>query len=306
MIDNKSEFKELSLSFWNRGIWSRVYSIRTPIQKILQTVNEKNPGVNINILSLGAGFDTSFFVLKQKFNNFKYFEFDYGNNTNRKIDLIKKSELLKSVFTSNKTDSKDEGFEIEANNIYSKSKDYYLLECDLSNFDKLNENLCAFPDFDFSSPTIIIAEALLVYIEKEATYKLLKNFTDNFKNLIILVSDVVGTNDEFIRRMVDKFVGKDIIFGNDIKDVNAQKERLLKTGFKKAEVYDMKEYYENCVPSEERKRIEQLEVVDDVEKMNLMLKHTCFGYGTKLEDKYEFLNDAVKLKKDNSIINSII
>lgn len=99
------------------------------------------------------------------------------------------------------------GFEVKANNLYSKSKDYYLLDCDLTKYEKLNDQLCSIPDFDFSSPTIIISEALLVYLEKETTYQLLQNFTKKFKILVFLLSDVVGTNDKFFKG-VNKYVGR--------------------------------------------------------------------------------------------------
>lgn len=297
-MEVKKNHHKAFLPILNRGTWSRVYSILSPVQKILQSVSENNPGVNVNILSLGSGYDTSYFLLKQKFDNFKFFEFDYGEITSRKIELIKKSKLLQSVLKSAQDNSEDLGFEVKANNLYSKSKDYYILECDITNYNKLNEQLCSVPDFDFTSPTIIIAECLLVYLKKETTHQMLQNFTMNFKNLVFLLYDLVGANDNFGKEMVINLLDRDIkLFGyEDVPDVGTQIDRLLKTGFTKAEVCDMLEYYVHCIPLEERKRIEHLEFVDEFEEFNLLQNHACFGYGTKLEDKFDYLNDAVKIK----------
>ena len=45
----------------NRGTWARVYSIRQIIQRFLA----KYEGTRVNIVSLGAGYDSTYFWLKQ-------------------------------------------------------------------------------------------------------------------------------------------------------------------------------------------------------------------------------------------------
>lgn len=42
-----------------------------------------------------------------------------------------------------------------------------------------------------------------------------------------------------------------------------------------------------------RKQLEKIKNVEEFEKFKLMQNHTCSGYGTKLEDKFEYLNDFI-------------
>ena len=61
---------KIFLPILNLGTWTRLNAIKTSVDKILTTFQENEPNLKINILNLGAGFDTMYFLLKQKFNNF--------------------------------------------------------------------------------------------------------------------------------------------------------------------------------------------------------------------------------------------
>ncbi len=180
-------------------------------------------------------------------------------------------------------------------NLYSKK--YFLIDCDITDSDNIISTLAKLPEFDFTLPTIIIAECLLVYLSKEISYHLLNKFTTNFKNLIFLEYDLVGANDNFGKEMVLNLLERNIRLAGyeDVPDIPTQTERLLQTGFTNAEVCDMLEYYNSHIDKKEKLRIEQLEFVDEFEEWNLLQKHACFGYGTKLQDEYEYLNNILKL-----------
>ena len=51
--------KKKMLPMINRGTWARLYSIRQIIQKFLSENTQ-----NVNVVSLGAGFDSTYFWLK--------------------------------------------------------------------------------------------------------------------------------------------------------------------------------------------------------------------------------------------------
>ena len=57
----------------------------------------------------------------------------------------------------------------------------------------------------------------------------------------------------------------------------------------------MLEYYDKHIDVKEKHRIEHLEFVDEFEEWRLLQNHSCFGYGTKLEEKFEYINDELKM-----------
>ena len=81
----------------NRGTWARVQAYRQVILSFLNTFGTQGP---VNIVSLGAGYDTTVFWLQEvdngKYaeiakNNLTYIEVDYEQVVNRKIQIISQS-----------------------------------------------------------------------------------------------------------------------------------------------------------------------------------------------------------------------
>jgi hypothetical protein len=289
MVSKKNN-KQL-IPILNRGTWSRVYSITSSIEKVLKSVKEYNPEIDVNIINLGSGFDTLYFILQNKFDNFKYYEFDYDEIVYKKMELIKKSKTLTDVITQNKK------IEIKIGKGCLTSKNYSLYECDVINYEQFNQIICSIKDLNCSNPTIVIAECLLVYLKKDISESILVNLTSTFKNIIFLEYDLVGAHDNFGKEMVYNLLDRDIKLSGyeDTPDVMSQIKRLTKTGFKQVEVYDMLEYYEKYIDKMEKSRIEHLEFVDEYEEWKLLQSHACSGYGTKLEANYEYINTALKL-----------
>ena len=78
----------------NRGTWARVFSVRSVITRFLAAFKESE---RIQILSLGAGFDITYFWLRDQFpsdKNLKYFEVDFNDVVEKKIQMIQKTEAL--------------------------------------------------------------------------------------------------------------------------------------------------------------------------------------------------------------------
>jgi hypothetical protein len=291
-MDPKKNHK-IFLPILNLGTWTRLNAIKTSVDKILTTFQENEPNLKINILNLGAGFDTMYFLLKQKFNNFKYIEFDYKEINIKKIELIKKSKLLKN--TINNSENSEDKFIIKEGSFISE--DYFILDCDVIDQNKFSKILSEIPNFDASVPTIVIAECFLVYIKKKTTMSILENISKNFKNLIFIEYDLIGANDNFGREMVLNLLDRGVkLFGyEDVPDSKSQIDRLHTTGFTQVEMISMLEYYEKHIEPSEKNRTKHLELFDEFEEFNLLQAHSCFGYGAKLEEQYEYLYDVLKL-----------
>lgn len=82
----------------NRGTWTRVYSIKQILYRFLNAYNQAD---RINIVSLGAGYDTTFFLLQDEISkgtlptNLKgkicVVEIDFHEVVAKKISVIKKN-----------------------------------------------------------------------------------------------------------------------------------------------------------------------------------------------------------------------
>ena len=87
----------------NRGTWARVFAYRTVILRYLKAHKDQN----VNILSLGAGFDTTYFWLEDVLGKedlaelnpglITYIEVDFDEIVEKKIHMIKKSDKLMSL-----------------------------------------------------------------------------------------------------------------------------------------------------------------------------------------------------------------
>lgn len=296
---NEMEIKKINKKFLpiiNRGTWSRVYAIQKNLEKLLSALYENDSDSKINIINLGAGFDTMYFSIKEdlKFNNFTYIEFDYPEITNKKIEMIKRSKKLSEIIQLDEFETSNMSINI-TKRINSKSKDYFIIDADITNYEILNEELCRIPNFDFSVPTVIISECLLVYLDKVTTYQIMHNFTTNFKNLIILVYDLIGSEDNFGKEMIFNLMERGIKLSGYLIDADAHIERLKICGFNKVQMSDMLTYYNYNIDHKEKIRIENLEFVDEFEEWNLLQSHACYGYGTKLQENYEYLNLILKI-----------
>jgi len=287
-MDKKTQKTYLPLI--NRGVWSRVYGFDHNIYNIISYLKEIEYEEEINFIDLGSGFNTMFFNLEDKFENMKYIEIDYEDNTDRKIEIIKKSELLKNTISKNF----EEDVKINEGNLISKK--YSIINCDVTNPDLLIKNLKQL-DVNFSNLTIVLGECLFVYIEKDDTMNLLKSLTTNFDNMVLFMYDLVGNNDAFGREMEFNLAQRNIkIPGlNQVPDTKSQIKRLIDSDFSEAKVVDMLQYYRKYIDKVERMRIEKLEFLDELEEFNLLQKHSCFGCAIKIsKDNKDFQIDDLK------------
>jgi len=77
----------------NRGTWARVYAIRQILKRFLSMY----AGVSkVNIISLGAGYDSTYFWLKKNDpaidEKVDYIEIDFNQVVKRKVGIIKEKQ----------------------------------------------------------------------------------------------------------------------------------------------------------------------------------------------------------------------
>jgi tRNA wybutosine-synthesizing protein 4 len=207
----------------NRGTWTRVHSVRTLIDNFI----DKFKDGKVQILSLGAGFDTNFFYYEENVevfrdNNVKYFEVDFQDITSQKITTIRDNpELERLIF-------KDESAHYDSEDTLLTPK-YKLIPCDIRDTDLLEERLTQ-ANLDPTSATLVLAECVLCYMENCDSAKILSWLTNFFTSNIAIVNfEMIKPNDAFGHTMVENLEarGCHLLGLKDVPDEDAQVNRML-------------------------------------------------------------------------------
>ncbi|XP_036136397.1 leucine carboxyl methyltransferase 1 isoform X6 [Molossus molossus] len=148
----------------NRGYFARVHGISQLIKAFLQKTE-----CHCQIINLGAGMDTTFWILKdQDLLPSKYFEVDFPVIVTRKLHSIKFKPLLsKPILELHSEDTLQiDGYTLD-------SKRYAVIGADLRDLSELEEKLkkC---NMDTQLPTLLITECVLVYMTPEQSANLIK------------------------------------------------------------------------------------------------------------------------------------
>ena len=157
----------------NWGYYIRYKALESSFENIVKTLCERK-NKRFQILSIGAGFDTTYFNVrhKNKNDNYVFFEVDLPSNVARKSKLIEKSEKCRRLL-NNPTFS--DGGVVDSN--------FILLACDLADQVSLNERLLIH-DFDFDLPTVILSECVITYMEEKDSTNLIKYFASKLGQVL--------------------------------------------------------------------------------------------------------------------------
>lgn len=223
----------------SRGYWARVYRIQKTIEEFLNDEDQSK-----QIISLGAGFDSTYFYIKNKFPEakFTYIEIDFPDVCSAKVEKILESqELLKEV----------DGEVLAGHEIVTLG--YKLLHGDLREFAGIEEKLRRYTLKE--GKTLVIAECVFSYIEAEVVDALLGSISGLFDNLGIIIYDIIKPGDAFGKVMTQNLAARGIYLNGIQKypSVDSQRVRFSRF-FQNVQAFDMHQIYYSCLDRIERDR----------------------------------------------------
>ncbi|KAK4701572.1 hypothetical protein P7C70_g4657, partial [Phenoliferia sp. Uapishka_3] len=237
----------------NIGTHARTWAIDQLVEQFL------NAGVG-QVLSLGAGTDTRFWRLKEKFkeeerrwNCKRWVEVDFEEATAQKARIIAGKELLK--------ESLGGAMKIEYGGTGLTSPSYSLLPSDLRSFASLSKILTSPPPsepnssplLDPSIPTLLLAECVLVYLPPETTSEILRWFKKHFDSGSVVSYDPFGLDDSFGKVMIRNLATRNLALpgASATPTLESLSARLLQAGLSSASSLSIADIRKSIIPSQE-------------------------------------------------------
>ncbi|KAF2268586.1 leucine carboxyl methyltransferase [Lojkania enalia] len=270
------------LPLLNRGTYVRTSAIDLLVDRFMTIA----PDAPKQIVSLGAGTDTRFFRLRDKYPEATiiYHEIDFPANTTAKLNSIQRHAQLYSKLRTTPPSS-PLALESMASSYHSPTYNIHALDLrTLAIFE--DGQLPSLPNLDPSTPTLILSEMCLVYLQASVVSKILSAFLDRYvpapTPISLVLYEPILPNDAFGRTMISNLSTRDIHLPTLATYPKLADERLrlksqgFSNGFKAA---DTDFIWREWVSEDEKERVAGLEMLDELEELELLLRHYCIAWG---------------------------
>nr|XP_039264099.1 tRNA wybutosine-synthesizing protein 4-like isoform X1 [Styela clava] len=265
----------------NRCYHARAAAVSYCVEKFVTSDKDMK-----QIISLGAGFDTTYFRLKQKgyMKNIQYIEIDYPAVMKRKVALAKRANLILE------DDELEHRTERELGFLIYKSEEYICLGYDLQLVGKRLHALLESVNVDFKKPTLFLSEVVLTYLPAKNSSLVLQWIAKNFYNAVVVVFEQVNPWNSFGKVMCKHFkqIGSPLLTIDEYPTIASQVERHCNLGLAYCNATSLDRFYYSCVPAEKRKLLENLEIFDEFEAWHEACQHYFILCSTNSEsEKYK-------------------
>ncbi|XP_055989418.1 tRNA wybutosine-synthesizing protein 4 [Sorex fumeus] len=250
----------------HRGYYARARAVQHCVRAFLARTSA---GPGAQILSLGAGSDSLYFRLKTAglLAGAAVWEVDFPEVARRKADRIREVPELCALTGPHRCPDPPSALCFE-------TSDYRILGLDLRQLQQLDQTLTE-AGLDAAAPTLLLAEAVLTYLEPNSAAALIAWAAHRFPDALFVVYEQMKPHDAFGQVMQQHFRQLNSpLHGLDrFPDVKAQQHRFLQAGWSSCTVMDLNEFYRCFLPTEERRRVESLEPFDEFEEWHLKCSH---------------------------------
>ncbi|CAA3024585.1 tRNA wybutosine-synthesizing 4 [Olea europaea subsp. europaea] len=266
----------------NRGYFARYAAVRKLLHQFLNCeVNTDGQGnTKKQILSLGAGFDTTYFQLQDEGKApYLYVELDFIEVTSKKAALIETYSQLRDKVGETASISQEKGEVL--------SEHYKLLPVDLRDLQKLDD-IVTLANIDPSLPTFIIAECVLIYLDPDSSRSIVRWASKTFSTAVFFLYEQIHPDDAFGQQMIRNLENRGcaLLSIYATPTLLAKEKLFLDQGWQRAVAWDMLRVYSNFIEAQEKRRIERLELFDEFEEWHMLQEHYCVAYA---------INDAMGL-----------
>ena len=186
-------------------------------------------------------------------------------------------------------------------NIHSKY--YRLATADLRDIEAVH-NAVKNAGIDFTVPTLLLSECVLVYLEPEESCSIIAWAARTFQHSVFVTYEQIRPHDAFGRVMAKNLEERGYTLRglHAFPDIPAQTSRYKELGYQACTVIDMNDIYYRILPKQDIARIERLEIFDEIEEWHLMSAH--YAIAVAVNDKNSNNNQTSTALLTPSSINS--
>jgi len=261
----------------HRGYYSRVMAIRNRVTRFLQLCPR---GRGVQIVNLGAGFDTLYFWLREDparwRDDLTYFEVDFPEVQSKKLSAVLKRQNLWPLLDASCQEELI-GTELGAAGTRElRTPHCRFVSADMRIGGELSSAVSNAGLRD-DVPTLFIAECVLVYMQALHGDSIIEWAASAVSKApaAMVVYEQTNPNDPFGKVMVDNLMqrGCPLLSIFEYPSLEAQRQRYLERGWEQCSLADMKEVYEKHLDRKDVERIHRLELLDEFEEWNLIQSH---------------------------------
>ena len=257
------------------------------------------------IISLGAGTDTRWFRLRaqRKHQNVIYHEFDFATVLATKYRTVINHEIFatnganeilfpepRAANAASLNPDAEWGYVRQVPGTEDMLETAYCCHpLDIRNLSNPEQQPRSFRGLRTDIPTLIISECCLCYLEVETSRNVLRWFADRITSLGIVLYEPIRVDDSFGQMMVANLAARNITMPslNTYKTLDDQKARLGELGFKVEgqeggqEAETVENIWAQWIPASEKRRVDMLEGLDEVEEWQMLASHYAIVWGWK-------------------------
>jgi [phosphatase 2A protein]-leucine-carboxy methyltransferase len=230
-------------------------------------------------VSLGAGTDTRFFRLLDAYPDVRliYHEIDFPTNTLPKIACIQRQPALyRKLLQKPKTST----------SYHSATYNIHALDLRTLAAPSDDAPLPELPNLDPTIPTLILSEMCLVYLQPQIVQSIVTAFTTHYLQpttpVSLILYEPILPQDAFGRTMISNLQTRNIHLPTltSYPELGDQRARLGGYGFRDGtKAADTHFIWKHWISEDEKERVAGLEMLDELEELELLLKHYCFAWG---------------------------
>jgi tRNA wybutosine-synthesizing protein 4 len=247
----------------NRGYWARFAAFDLIVRRFLASWPDC---ANKQVVSLGGGSETTYFRLASTNSApHLYIELDLADVARRKAKLVMATPALSGLLVDARLTASGE----------LHAKGYKVVVADLAQDPAvLERTLVETCGLDCSLPTLFVSECVLVYMDPEASGRVIEWAGTRFPRAVMVTYEQILPEDAFGRTMMANLKRR----GCELKGISAhptldaQSARFASRSWAHVQALDMKQVYD-LLDVVERMRIEKLEIFDEFEEFWLMMTH---------------------------------
>ncbi|KAG5755490.1 hypothetical protein H9Q69_001595 [Fusarium xylarioides] len=277
----------------NRGTYTRTISLDTLIESFLDGDQDSEQGAGPKqVVSLGAGTDTRPFRLffSESRPGLVYHELDFEVVTSKKLRTVQATPKLRNIL-KDATQLTEHSWSANPTGC-----EYYCHGQDLRGFSQSKTpkeedetepttKEISLPGLRTDIPTLLLSECCLCYLTATEASDVLNFFSSRIPNLGTIIYEPIRPDDAFGKMMVSNLAARRIQMPTlqMYQTPEDQRARMSKAGFEKVYHMTIEDIWQNWVSADEKRRVDSLEGLDEVEEWKLLAAHYIVVWASKGE-----------------------